>query len=102
MRLQTCFVPNDRPPRCMAHDAATAEEQNQCLAVVNAAINELNRNEKATQEMGKATECTYILAAGRCEKCALSGVPLSSRGPLAAQAYVMHAHGKVRPEVLNA
>lgn len=44
----------------------TAEEQNQCLAVVNAAINELNRNAKSTQEMGKAMECTYIVAAGRC------------------------------------
>ena len=42
-----------------------AEEQNACLAVVNAAINELNRNPKATAEMGKAVECTYILAAGR-------------------------------------
>jgi len=54
--------------QCTYCAAETAEEQNQCLAVVNAAINELNRNSKATQEMGKATECTYILAAGRCVK----------------------------------
>ena len=47
-----------------------AEEQNQCLAVVNAAINELNRNSKSSSEMGKAVECTYILAAGRyVRKC---------------------------------
>mmetsp|Transcript_37912 Transcript_37912/g.55672 ORF Transcript_37912/g.55672 Transcript_37912/m.55672 type:complete len:185 (+) Transcript_37912:31-585(+) len=50
----------------------TAEEQNKCLAVVNAAINELNRNPKATSEMGKATECTYILAAGRPQNGVIS------------------------------
>lgn len=49
-----------------------AEEQNACLAVVNAAINELNRNPKATAEMGKAVECTYILAAGRPQKGVIS------------------------------
>ena len=48
------------PPR-----PVPAEEQNQCLAVVNAAINELNRNPKSSSEMGRAVECTYILAAGR-------------------------------------
>jgi len=52
---------------------ALAEEQNQCLAVVNAAINELNRNPKSSSEMGKAVECTYILAAGRYEReCAFT------------------------------
>lgn len=63
--------------------AGAADEQNQCLAVVNAAINELNRNSKSTQEMGKATECTYIVAAGRCvylEVCVLlSTCPLVYR-----------------------
>ena len=59
----------------------TAEEQNKCLAVVNAAISELNRNQKATSEMGKAVECTYILAAGRymCVWCVCVLVRACSR-----------------------
>uniref|UniRef100_A0A7S0HAI3 Uncharacterized protein n=1 Tax=Hanusia phi TaxID=3032 RepID=A0A7S0HAI3_9CRYP len=50
----------------------TAQEQNECLGVVNRAIAELNKNSKSTQEMGRADGVTYILAGGRPQKGVIS------------------------------
>eukprot|EP00961_Rhodomonas_salina_P262493 3547307-Rhodomonas_salina.3 len=50
----------------------TAPEQNEVLAVVNGAIAELNKSQKAIKEVGKASACTYILAAGRPQQGVIS------------------------------
>ena len=50
----------------------TAEEQNECLAVVNAAVAELQKSDKANKELGKAGEITYIMAAGRPQQGVIS------------------------------
>eukprot|EP00291_Cryptomonas_curvata_P000737 CAMPEP_0172183320 /NCGR_PEP_ID=MMETSP1050-20130122/18917_1 /TAXON_ID=233186 /ORGANISM="Cryptomonas curvata, Strain CCAP979/52" /LENGTH=74 /DNA_ID=CAMNT_0012856919 /DNA_START=193 /DNA_END=414 /DNA_ORIENTATION=+ len=50
----------------------TAAEQNEVLAVVNAAIAELNRNPKSRTAVGSAAACIYIIAAGRPQRGAVS------------------------------